>query len=216
LLRKKGYHVDVANHGREALEFLELISYGLVLMDVQMPVLDGLETTRLIRRDTRFQSLPIVAMTAHAMSGDRERCLAAGMNGYIAKPLHPASLLRVVEENLLRPDREKTATWMESNPRPENMDEARKAFLSGSIERVEKLQRFVQRVDFRSVSEEAGRICASAEKIAAADVASAARNLENSANQGDMDGMRKHLITVEQQLEQISTQLQRLCQVTRG
>jgi signal transduction histidine kinase/DNA-binding response OmpR family regulator len=220
ILRKKGYHVDVANHGREALEFLELISYGLVLMDVQMPVLDGLETTKLIRRDVRFQSLPIVAMTAHAMSGDRERCLAAGMNGYIAKPLHPASLLRIVEEHLRRADRPKSDTdpWRVDDPgvRPEQPADAHRAFIAGSMERVERLQRLVQRDDFRSVSEEAGRICSSAEKIAAAEVAAAARNLENSANERDVDGMRRHLITVEQEIEQITAQIQRLCQAARS
>ena len=63
ILRKRGYYVDVANHGRQALEYLELLAYQLVLMDVQMPVLDGLETTRAIRRDPRFINLPVVAMT---------------------------------------------------------------------------------------------------------------------------------------------------------
>ena len=76
-------------------------AYDLVLMDVQMPVLDGLETTRLIRKDPRWGQLPIVAMTAHAMHGDREGCLAAGMNAYISKPVHSAHLLSVVEEYTL-------------------------------------------------------------------------------------------------------------------
>ncbi|MGH9591916.1 MAG: ATP-binding protein, partial [Bryobacteraceae bacterium] len=82
MLRKKGFHIEVANNGQEALDMLDRTAepYDLVLMDVQMPVLDGLETTRLMRRDPRFAHLPIIAMTAHAMIGDRERCLQAGMN----------------------------------------------------------------------------------------------------------------------------------------
>jgi len=69
-------------------------------MDVQMPGLDGLEATRLIRKDPRWKGLPIVAMTAHAMTGDKERCLEAGMNGYISKPVHPSHLLTTVDEFL--------------------------------------------------------------------------------------------------------------------
>ena len=102
MLRKKGYLIDIANDGREALQKLDAaaVPYDLVLMDVQMPVLDGLETTRQIRRDPRFEDLPVIAMTAHAMRGDRERCLDAGMNGYIAKPVQPSHLMQTVERYL--------------------------------------------------------------------------------------------------------------------
>jgi signal transduction histidine kinase/ActR/RegA family two-component response regulator len=102
MLRKKGYHIEIANDGREALEKLETAvpPYDLVLMDVQMPVLDGLETTRVLRRDPRWENLPVVAMTAHAMTGDREKCLAAGMNGYISKPVQPAHLITTLEHHL--------------------------------------------------------------------------------------------------------------------
>ncbi len=101
VLRKRGYSIEMANNGREALSKLEEASdFDLILMDVQMPVLDGLEATRLIRKDLRWKTLPIVAMTAHAMSGDKERCLDAGMNGYISKPVHPSHLLTTVGEFL--------------------------------------------------------------------------------------------------------------------
>jgi CheY-like chemotaxis protein len=98
ILRKRGFVIELANDGREALAKLESGGdFDLVLMDVQMPVLDGLEATRLIRKDQRWKALPIVAMTAHAMTGDKERCLEAGMNGYISKPVHPAHLLTTVD-----------------------------------------------------------------------------------------------------------------------
>ncbi|HLK20659.1 MAG TPA: response regulator [Bryobacteraceae bacterium] len=101
VLRKRGFMIELANDGKEALEKLETAGdFDLVLMDVQMPGLDGLEATRLIRKDERWKHLPIVAMTAHAMSGDKERCLAAGMNGYISKPVHPTHLLSTVDEFL--------------------------------------------------------------------------------------------------------------------
>ena len=100
LLQRQGHSVYVANNGKEAVNVLQTTTFDLVLMDVQMPEMDGLEATRRIRQQKRWQSLPIVAMTAHAMNGDRERCLDAGMNGYISKPVHPSHLLDMVDEYL--------------------------------------------------------------------------------------------------------------------
>jgi two-component system, sensor histidine kinase and response regulator len=91
-LRQAGVQVDVALDGREALEKIAARDYALVLMDIQMPELDGLAATREIRKDPRHRDLPIVAMTAHAMSGDRERSLDAGMNDHLTKPIDPDAL----------------------------------------------------------------------------------------------------------------------------
>jgi signal transduction histidine kinase len=102
VLRKRGFYIELANDGQEALRRLKNSAFDLVLMDVQMPVLDGLEATRLIRMEQRWKQLPIIAMTAHAMTGDKERCLEAGMNGYISKPVHPSLLLSTVDEFLLQ------------------------------------------------------------------------------------------------------------------
>jgi signal transduction histidine kinase len=103
VLRKRGFCIELANDGQEALNKLEQsAAFDLILMDVQMPVLDGLEATRMIRKDSRWDALPIIAMTAHAMNGDKERCLEAGMNGYISKPVHPSLLLSTVDEFLLQ------------------------------------------------------------------------------------------------------------------
>jgi signal transduction histidine kinase/ActR/RegA family two-component response regulator len=103
VLRKRGFSIELANDGQEALSKLDnSAAFDLILMDVQMPVLDGLEATRLIRKEPRWKGLPIVAMTAHAMNGDKERCLEAGMNGYISKPVHPSLLLSTVDEFLLQ------------------------------------------------------------------------------------------------------------------
>jgi signal transduction histidine kinase/ActR/RegA family two-component response regulator len=99
-LEKEGHHVTVASDGRQALAALERDNFDVVLMDVQMPEMDGFETTAVIRaqeRDTG-KRLPIIAMTAHAMKGDRERCLAAGMDGYIAKPITARELIELLEK----------------------------------------------------------------------------------------------------------------------
>lgn len=100
LLGKRGHFVTVANNGQETIDQLKSESFDLILMDVQMPVMDGWEATRAIRQLERLGSLqpqrrspiPIVAMTAHAMSGDRERCLESGMDGYLSKPIRAQEL----------------------------------------------------------------------------------------------------------------------------
>ncbi|MBV8659226.1 MAG: response regulator [Burkholderiales bacterium] len=83
---------DMAEDGEMALSMLAATRYDLVLMDIQMPILDGLRTAERIRQDAQYAALPIIALTAHALAGDRERCLAAGMNDYVTKPLDPAAL----------------------------------------------------------------------------------------------------------------------------
>jgi CheY-like chemotaxis protein len=94
MLERAGHEATVAENGREVLALLEKGTFDVVLMDVQMPELDGLETTAAIRERERAAGghLPIVALTAHAMKGDAERCLAAGMDAYMAKPLQPREL----------------------------------------------------------------------------------------------------------------------------
>ena len=94
LLEKRGHQVAVAATGLEALKALEKEKFDLVLMDVQMPEMDGLEATVAIRQKEKGSGLhqAIVALTAHAMKGDREKCLAAGMDGYLTKPIRPQEL----------------------------------------------------------------------------------------------------------------------------
>jgi two-component system sensor histidine kinase/response regulator len=96
LLHKAGLRVAVANNGQEAFDMVERERYDAVLMDLQMPVMDGFEATRAIRGIPAFKDLPIIAMTANAMAGDREKCLAAGMNDHVAKPIDPDLLFKAL------------------------------------------------------------------------------------------------------------------------
>ncbi len=102
MLANQGHTVVVAADGREAVAAVDRGPFDLVLMDVQMPELDGLEATAAIRRAERTtgRHVPIVALTAHAMKGDRERCLAAGMDGYLAKPIQAGALLQIIEAHV--------------------------------------------------------------------------------------------------------------------
>lgn len=103
MLKMEGFRVDVAGNGRIALEMIQNNQYDLVLMDIQMPEMDGLEATKIIRSDPRFKNLPILAMTAHAMTGDRELSIEAGMNDHITKPIDQALLFNALVKWICRP-----------------------------------------------------------------------------------------------------------------
>ncbi len=101
LMQHAGFRVDIAEHGGVALEMIaahadDPVPYELVLMDMQMPVMDGVTATRALRQDPRWDALPVVAMTANAMAADRERCTAAGMAGFVSKPIEPDALWLVL------------------------------------------------------------------------------------------------------------------------
>jgi len=104
LLEQQGHHVTLANHGGEALSALQNATFDLILMDMQMPEMDGLQATRCIRTLEQVSGLhiPIIAMTANALTGDRERCLDAGMDAYVAKPVKPNVLFQTMDEVLGR------------------------------------------------------------------------------------------------------------------
>ncbi|MCB0062946.1 MAG: response regulator [Caldilineaceae bacterium] len=118
-LKKMGYAADVVENGREAVDALVTHGdrYQLILMDWQMPVMDGLEATRMIREIERetTRHIPIIGMTANALKGDRERCLAAGMDDYLAKPIHRADLQRILADWLAEsspdPDQQRLIHW---------------------------------------------------------------------------------------------------------
>mgnify|MGYP005627441661 CR=1 FL=1 len=130
LLRDAGFHVDLAENGQIGVEKVGGNGYDLVLMDMQMPVMDGITATLEIRADERFGHLPIVAMTANAMAGDRERCIAAGMNDHVAKPIDPESLFKSLLE------------WIPPGERelPESRQESEESAADAADDRLESIQ----------------------------------------------------------------------------
>ena len=105
LLKAQGYIVDEARDGQEALEKLKTQLPDLILMDLQLPGLDGFAATRIIKQDNATKNIPVVALTAYAMSGDAERALAAGCDGYITKPIDPDEFHNTVASYLNPPER---------------------------------------------------------------------------------------------------------------
>ncbi len=104
ILKKLGFQANAVANGKEAVEALLMIPYNLVLMDVQMPEMDGFAATREIRNlKSEIRNLPVIAMTAHAMTGDREKCLKAGMDDYLSKPINPQDLVDIIEKWLKEP-----------------------------------------------------------------------------------------------------------------
>jgi signal transduction histidine kinase/HPt (histidine-containing phosphotransfer) domain-containing protein len=99
LLKRQGHEVVVADNGRQAIELVQAEPFDLILMDVQMPEVDGFEATRCIRESERpaGRHTPIIALTAHALKGDRERCLDAGMDAYVSKPMRARDLYEAIQ-----------------------------------------------------------------------------------------------------------------------
>jgi CheY-like chemotaxis protein len=213
MLRKKGYAVDVAGDGLSAIETLHQKDYALVLMDVQMPGLDGLEATRRIRAMDRFKSLPIVAMTAHAMSGDRERCLAAGMNAYLAKPVDQRNLLRVIGEltagtapeadsaaGVAAPERVASLTEAE----PEIATQMVKLFLQLAPQRLEKMRVSMENRDSEGLRRYARRLVGAAQSIAAADIMKSAEEVHKAGVTEDWERAQAGLGALDAQLRRLS------------
>lgn len=223
VLSKRGWRVDLAANGVEALDRLGRETFDLVLMDVQMPVMDGLEATRQIRRQTQWKRLPIVAMTAHAMTGDRERCLEAGMNGYVSKPVQPALLMQTIERYLAggpgqrhpEPEAREAAPPIDQARAARLMDGDRNLmdgmvmlFLQLAPERMEKLASAANRTDAAQLRKEALKIKSAAERIAATGVAEAALALTRAADGGDFLAARESLIMLEQQIQRLHRHVQ--------
>ncbi len=115
ILQQAGLVVRSANNGKEAVEMVNAGNFDVVLMDIQMPVMGGFEATQEIRRNERFQDLPIIAMTAHAMAGDREKSIEAGMNDHLTKPIDPDQLISALVKWVKPGDRETSEGLSESS-----------------------------------------------------------------------------------------------------
>jgi two-component system, sensor histidine kinase and response regulator len=218
LLQRKGYRFETAGDGSQALAMLEHNRFDAILMDVQMPVMDGLETTRRIRNVERWGDIPIIAMTAHAMSGDQERCLAAGMDAYLSKPVNSSDLFRLLESYLGGQPASRTAAPVAAassapiGPRlhddvcegtPGLVGDVVHLFLQLAPERMEKLQLALLAGKCEEVASEAAMIRQSAQRISANPVADRARRIAEAAGRQDLAAMRHSLLLLRSELERL-------------
>ncbi|MFT5098671.1 MAG: PAS domain S-box-containing protein [Planctomycetaceae bacterium] len=122
LLEQARFRVDVANHGEECLQLLETNKYDCVLMDIQMPVMDGYTATARIRADARFKDLPVLAMTANATVEDQEQSLGAGMNAHLTKPIDPGALYSALLTWIPHGERSLPDQLVDDDRRPEQAE----------------------------------------------------------------------------------------------
>jgi signal transduction histidine kinase/CheY-like chemotaxis protein len=199
MLSARGHSVTVANNGVEALAALAGGTFDLVLMDVQMPVMGGLEATGEIRRRERESGTRtrIVAMTAHAMRGDRDRCLAAGMDGYLSKPIDPTALFAMVEQEtpapippeVVAPDGLRKAVDLDAVMRRLSGDrdlfnEVAQLFLEDCPRRLESIDSAVASADLGQIRFAAHALKGAAGNLSAADLVAAATSLEACGSDG--------------------------------
>jgi signal transduction histidine kinase/DNA-binding response OmpR family regulator len=207
-LAKLGCQVDVAGGGREALERLRAAAYDLVFMDCEMPEMDGYATTAEIRRlEGPARRIPIVAMTAHAMEGDRERCLAAGMDDYLGKPLELPAVHAALERWVAKPaagpaaaavtlagavvDAERVSrlrATLTTGGNASLFTRVLRGFIADTGERVEALRRSVELGEAQTAQQVAHALRGSCANIGVARMADVAEALERLATTGRLDG----------------------------
>jgi CheY-like chemotaxis protein len=204
---------------------LEKEDFGLVLMDVQMPEMDGFEATRVIREKEAIthQHIPILAMTAHAMKGDRERCLAAGMDGYIAKPISPAELFTEIDRFSRRPEPasqkppplppgEDCIDWQTAWANLEGdrnlLSELALLFLDDLPQQMEAIHRAVGNGQIHELERLAHRLKGSVGNFAAKPAFAAAFRLEQIACQGDSDQIPRAVDTLEYEVRRLQSALE--------
>jgi CheY-like chemotaxis protein len=212
LLEKRGHVVILARHGKEAVEEFKKRPFDLILMDIQMPEMDGFEATAEIRalEAQHGGRIPIMAMTAHAMQGDRERCLAAGMDGYVSKPVRPEDLFRQIER--LAPAAARGAT---QRPRPLVEDPALvreliRLFLSDLPGQLQALEEAVTREDAGQVTEAALLIKGAVSTIKLACATEAAEFLGRLAGERGLENAGESMACLKLRISELREVLESL------
>jgi PAS domain S-box-containing protein len=231
LLRGRGHYVTIANNGREALELLERQRFDLALVDVQMPEMDGLQLTAAIREKEKNTAghLPIIAMTAYAMKGDRERCLEAGMDDYVAKPINSNQLFETIDR--VQSPELKIAPDVESGVRPEILDESTlrarfegepdllrdvvNLFLDDCPKLLDGVRGAVERGDARGLERAAHKLKGTVANFSARAAYDAALRLEVMGREGHLEQARETLGRLDSALQELRPVLLNLCGGTK-
>ena len=206
LLEKQGHRVAVAASGKEALAALERERFDLVLMDVQMPEMDGLAATCALRERERANGghVPVIAMTAHAMRGDRERCLEAGMDGYVAKPIQRKELVAAIRAAVETQHAGATSAVFDEAELMERVEndarlaaEMAELFEADAPRLIHAIREACEKGDARALESDAHRLRGSAAGLGAHATAEAAARLENMAHAGNLVSARAACAALE-------------------
>jgi len=230
-LHKFGFRGDIAANGQEAVIALRTIPYDLVLMDVQMPVMDGLKATRIIRAsesDVKNHHIPIIGMTAHAMKGDREKCLEAGMNGYVPKPVDPEQLLIAIKQHLPLEVIETTEEVISEKSITENKEifdmnkflsrigdeELCKELINDALESVpqeiEELKNLLKENNIKDILFTAHKLKGISSNINAQLMSRAGYEIEKAGKEGNIDKISSYINQLEEEYNKFLEQLHKL------
>jgi PAS domain S-box-containing protein len=232
ILKKLGLRADAVANGAEAFKALETLPYDLVLMDVQMPEMDGIEATHQIRNPEsaiRNRQIPIIAMTAHAMQGDRERCIQAGMNDYVTKPVSPSALAEVLDkwlpkeektaDSILKPDEQSLQVSSLKSQLPvfdkagmmarllDDKDLARmvvEGFLEDIPRQISALKGYLETGDAAGTERQAHTIKGASANVGGEALRSVAFEIEKAARAGDLITPGGHMVELEAQFDRLN------------
>jgi len=204
MLLKRGHQVDVVSNGREAVDAVAAEGYDVILMDIQMPEMDGFEATEKIRALPQGRTLPIIALTAHALSGERERCLERGMSGYLAKPFKAHDLFAAVEGRGAQPADTAAAPipavdlvafrrTMEEAGAAEAVDGILETFVATLPQRLEALVTAAAGTEADPLQRAAHAFRSAAGTIGAGSLAALLEDVERAARDGDLAAARDKL-----------------------
>ena len=224
ILKKLGFRADAVANGKEAIQALEMIPYDLVLMDVQMPEMDGLEATSQIRNPqspVRNHDIPIIAMTAHAIKGDREKCLEGGMDDYVSKPVEPQELVEAIERQIAGSVQaaESTATVKKARPEKEAFNRSAllgrlggdeelfkkviAVFMKDIPDQLEELKQGLSHKDASLVERQAHRIKGASANVGAQALSDVAFETEMAGREGNLDRAAPLVGNLEQAFERL-------------
>jgi PAS domain S-box-containing protein len=234
ILRLGGIEPEIVDNGVKAIDAVKTGRFDLVLMDIQMPEMDGREATTVIRQELGLTELPVIAMTAHTMEGDRDKCLAAGMNDYVAKPIDPELLFQSIgnavdgggygKVSLPGPDSEGPDRLDDGDLHGLDLEEglarvggSRELYLDILSEYCEyyqdvipKFARLLDEEDFAAARKKAHSLKGAAGNISAIDLKLAAEFLETACLEGDRQQARTRLEDVDAALRQLFENADRL------
>ena len=237
ILKKLGLRAEAVANGAEAVAVLETIPYNLIFMDIQMPEMDGITATKLIRSmKTSVSKIPIIAMTAHAMQGDRERCLKAGMNDYVTKPISARAITEVLEkwltiekdvseqktENMVpipaetKPSESKEVpAWtrdiiMERMMEDEDLvNMILEEFLKDVPEQIRLMKSYLEARDITAVERQAHSIKGASANVGAETLRAVAFEMEKTAKAGDLDGVAARISELEAVFSQVRSAMEK-------